>query len=85
MQITEKYLIVASFIVLPLVLGLMEPQKINQLIASSSGGHLTERNKCYSDTSAHTKLKKSEPDDTRDTILMDSKIWMLKQNMIIGY
>jgi len=85
MQITEKYLIVASFILLPLALGLMEPQKINKLIRSNSEVYFKEQNKCCADTSINAKPKTLEKNVTGDTILMDSKIWMLKQNMIIGY
>jgi hypothetical protein len=85
MQITEKYLIIASFIFLPLALGLMEHQKINELIRSRSELYFTEQKKCSTDTSIIAKPKTSEKNGSSDTILMDSKIWMLKQNMIIGY
>jgi hypothetical protein len=85
MQITEKYLIIAMLIVLPFIFGLRAPNKLTKLIENRPEINLSSQNKYNSDTSCTIRPKESSPKEFRDTVKMDSKIWMLKQNMIIGY
>jgi hypothetical protein len=85
MQITEKFIIVASLIVLPLILGLKEPVKSTKLKERLIEIPLPKFEKCNADTSYTANHQTSVTKEDRDTLKMESKTWMLKQNMILGY
>jgi hypothetical protein len=85
MQVMLKYLIVASMMVLPLVLGVSVPNHVTKLDEKRSCNALTKCNKNLTPMQPGLKGNGNSKEQNCDSLRMESKTWMFKENMIIGY
>lgn len=85
MQVIEKYLVVALLVAMQCFIGLLEPGNGAKWTDRKSARNLTN----YQNSVARSGIKVVPNTEINaemsDSLQMDGKIWMVKQNIIIGY
>jgi hypothetical protein len=85
MQVIEKYLIVALLIALQCIIGLREPGNNAKWTDRKAIRHLINNQNSAAKSEINVLPKTENNAEMCDSSQMDGKIWMVKQNIIIGY
>ena len=85
MQVIEKYLIVALLIAMQCFIGLREPGNVTKWTDRKAVRHWTNNQSSAARAEINILSSAENNAEMSDSSLMDGKIWMVKQNIIIGY
>jgi hypothetical protein len=85
MQVIEKYLIVTLLIAMQCFIGLREPGNLAKWTDRKAVRHLTNNQNSAAKSEINVVPSTDNNTEMSDSLKMDGKIWMVKQNIIIGY